>query len=85
MFRLSAMAASRFSRRLSAGLAVLLALSATTLAPFALARPTQPDAREAIKQKNIAIFVSSLMNRRHMAQLRMGDQISERAMDMFLK
>jgi carboxyl-terminal processing protease len=85
MFRLSAEAVSRSRRQVSAALAVVIALSTAMLAPVAMARPAQPEPREAIKQKNIAIFVSSLMNRRHMAQLRLDDQISQRALDMFLK
>jgi carboxyl-terminal processing protease len=83
MFRLSAEAANRFCRRITSGMAALVAVLA--LAPLAVARPTEPEPREAIKQKNIAIFVSSLMNRRHMAQLRLDDEIAARAMDMFLK
>jgi carboxyl-terminal processing protease len=66
-------------------MAVVTVLSTAVLAPLATARPTAPEPREAIKQKNIAIFVSSLMNRRHMAQLRLDDEISQRALDMFLK
>jgi carboxyl-terminal processing protease len=85
MFRLSAEAVSHLRRQVFAGLAVAATLSTTVLAPLATARPTQPEPREGIKQKNIAIFVSSLMNRRHMAQLRLNDEISQRALDMFLK
>lgn len=85
MFRLSAEAASRLRRPIAAVLAILVVLSATALAPLAMARPTVPESKEAMKQKNIAIFVSSLMNRRHMAQLRVDDEISRRAMEMFFK
>lgn len=81
MVRLSAAARRPFA---AVG-AIVAVLTAATLAPLALARPTVPDSKEAMKQKNIAIFVSSLMNRRHMAQLRVDDEISRRSMDMFLK
>ena len=85
MFRLSAEAGSAARRRKFTVLALLVSLSATGLTSLVMARPTAPEAKEAIKQKNISIFVSSLMNRRHMAQLRVDDEISRRAMDMFLK
>ncbi|MBA3480873.1 MAG: carboxy terminal-processing peptidase [Pirellulales bacterium] len=85
MFRLFSPADFAARRRTFTSLALLVALSATGLSSLVMARPTAPEAKEAIKQKNISIFVSSLMNRRHMAQLRVDDEISRRAMEMFLK
>jgi carboxyl-terminal processing protease len=79
-----AQVARRAARSLTVGAAALIALSAMGLATV-VARPTAPEPREAIKQKNITIFVSSLMGRRHMAQLPLDDEISRRSMDMFLK
>ena len=85
MFRLPALAGRSATRRRLTILALMVAVSATGFTSMVMARPTAPEPKEAIKQKNIAIFVSSLMNRRHMAQLRVDDEISRRAMDMFLK
>jgi carboxyl-terminal processing protease len=69
------------------GLALLSALSAALFGSLATARPTVPDSRskEYRDQHNIALFVSSLMDKRHMAQLRVDDEISKRAMEMFFK
>jgi carboxyl-terminal processing protease len=85
MFRLSAEAGSAVRRRRFTVLALLVSLSATGLTSLVMARPTTPEGKEAIARKNISIFVSSLMNRRHMSQQRLDDEISRRAMDMFLK
>jgi len=85
MFRSASEAACGVRRRISVGLSLLAALMATTVAPLATARPNVPEGREARDQRNIAIFVASLMDKRHMAQLRVDDEISERALEMFLK
>jgi carboxyl-terminal processing protease len=67
------------------GLMLATALVGAALAPVSWARPTAPEGKEKTKQRNIAIFVSSLMDKRHMAQLGVDDEISRRAMEMFFK
>jgi carboxyl-terminal processing protease len=87
MSRLSVKAPWNARRGLFAGLTLLSALSAALLGSLATARPTVPDSRskEYRDQHNIALFVSSLMDKRHMAQLRINDEISKRALEMFFK
>jgi len=73
------------SRRGLLGLALVGVLSSTLAPSFATARPTDPDRKEQIKQKNISLFVSSLIDKRHMAQLRVNDEIARRALEMYFK
>src|SRR5687768_14406823 len=87
MSQLSAKAPWDARRGLLVGLTLLSVLSAALLGSSAKARPTVPDSRskEYRAQHNIALFVSSLMDKRHMAQLRVDDEISKRALEMFFK
>jgi carboxyl-terminal processing protease len=65
-----------------AGLAVI---GAGLCAPLALARPTDTDPNIREQQKRISLLVSALMDRRHLSQMRLNDEISERAMTMFFE
>jgi carboxyl-terminal processing protease len=85
MFRSAMKGAGGRSRRGLLGLALVGVLTSTLLASFSSARPTDPDRKEQIKQKNISIFVSSLIDKRHMAQLRVNDEIAKRALEMYFK
>jgi carboxyl-terminal processing protease len=85
MFRSAMKGAGGRSRRGLSGLALVGVLTSTIFASVSSARPTDPDRKEQIKQKNISIFVSSLIDKRHMAQLRVNDEISKRAMQMYFK
>jgi carboxyl-terminal processing protease len=85
MFRSAMKGAGGRSRRGLLGLALAGVLTSTLFASFASARPTDPDRKEQIKQKNISIFVSSLIDKRHMAQLRVNDEIAKRALEMYFK
>ena len=85
MFRPAMKGAGDKTRRGILGLLLVGALSTMVVAPLATARPVDPNAAERVKQKNIAIFVSSLIDKRHMAQLRVNDDISRRALEMFFK
>ena len=85
MFRSAMKGAGGYPRRGLLGLALVGVLSSTLAASFATARPTDPDRKEQIKQKNISIFVSSLIDKRHMAQLRVNDEIARRALEMYFK
>jgi carboxyl-terminal processing protease len=61
---------------------LLTAVSAAGLfAPLALARPTDPTRVD----RNIAIMVAALMDRRHLSEMQVNDEISHRALDMFFK
>jgi len=84
MFRTAADGAFGALRRVL-GLTLLAAVSVSAVATPAMARPTVAEGREARDQRNIAIFVASLMDKRHMAQLRVNDEISRRALEMFFK
>lgn len=85
MFRSAMKGAGAKTRRRLLGLALVGVATSTLVAPLATARPTDPDPREKIKQKNISIFVSSLIDKRHMAKLGLGDETSRRAMEMYFK
>src|SRR5690606_35013272 len=85
MFRSAMKGAGAKTRRRLLGLALIGVATSTLAARLATARPTDPEPREKIKQKNISIFVSSLIDKRHMAQLRVDDEIAKRAMEMYFK
>jgi carboxyl-terminal processing protease len=85
MFRSAMKGAGAKTRRRLLGLALVGVATSTLVAPLATARPTDPDPREKIKQKNISIFVSSLIDKRHMAKLGVDDEISQRALEMYFK
>jgi carboxyl-terminal processing protease len=72
-------------RRLSLGLTLLGVLAVAGAGSLVMARPTMPQGRELRDERNITIFVESLMGKRHMSQLEVDDEISRRTMDMFLK
>jgi carboxyl-terminal processing protease len=61
-------------------LSVVCAL-VSLLAPTALAKPTDPTRVD----RHIAIMVSALMDRRHLSEMHVNDEISHRTLDMFLK
>jgi carboxyl-terminal processing protease len=72
------------SRRCCVGILGLMAapLVALLFAPLAVqARPTEPTRVD----RNIAIMVAALMDRRHLSEMQVNDEISHRALDMFLK
>ncbi len=54
---------------------------APALAPLAMARPTEPDSRDRV----IALSVAALMERRHISQMPLNDEVSQRAMKMFFE
>jgi carboxyl-terminal processing protease len=60
---------------------LVVSLLATLATSWALARPVAPTATES----RIALWVSALMDRKHMSAMRVDDEISQRAMEMFLK
>jgi carboxyl-terminal processing protease len=70
---------ARFSRKFIAPTLVAL-LAASTLAP-AVARPTGPSARD----RQIALAVSLLMERQHISQRQLDDEISQRGLEALLK
>ncbi|MCA9260966.1 MAG: hypothetical protein KDA61_17245, partial [Planctomycetales bacterium] len=73
-----------FSRHRRLTLAVALTavgLGALFAKPLAWARPADPSNTD----KRIALLVSALMDRRHLSEMRVGDEISRRALDMFLQ
>ena len=85
MFRSAMKGAGGRSRRGLLGLALVGVLTSTLFASFSFGSSDASGSQRAIKQKNISIFVSSLMDRRHMAQMRLDDEISRRAMEMFFE
>lgn len=85
MFRSAMKGAGGRSRRGLLGLALVGVLTSTLAASFSSARPTEPSGKEERAQKNISIFVSSLIDKRHMAQLRVNDEIGKRALEMYFK
>ena len=56
-------------------------LTASWLSTAATARPAAPTANE----QRIALLVSALMDRHHLSEMRVNDEISKRAMEMFFK
>ena len=72
---------SRGARVWIFGSLVATILATTLLAPFALARPTEPTRTD----RHIAIMVAALMDRRHLSEMQVNDEISHRTLDMFLK
>lgn len=72
-----------FSQRSRVGIIGLLAATcvAALFAPLAVGRPTDPTRVD----RNIAIMVAALMDRRHLSEMQVNDEISHRALDMFLK
>ncbi|TWU24659.1 carboxy terminal-processing peptidase [Bythopirellula polymerisocia] len=63
---------------------VLLAIVCSVVGlsvPTVVARPTDPTRVD----RHIAIMVAALMDRRHLSEMQMNDEISHRALDMFLK
>ena len=72
------------SRRFRNTVLVLLAMVCTAIAlsvPAVMAKPTDPTRVD----RHIAIMVAALMDRRHLSEMQMNDEISHRALDMFLK
>jgi carboxyl-terminal processing protease len=62
-------------------LLAVASVSATLLAPLAVAKPTDPTRAD----RRIAVMVSALMDRRHLSEMHVNDEISHRTLDMFLK
>ena len=56
-------------------------LGVVLLAPSGWARPKE----QTKNDERIAFLVSSMMNQQHLSKLELGDEVSERAFDMFLK
>ena len=79
MLSFAARTASKARRRVLSGLIGAVALS-IAVGPFVMARPTTE--RE---QKHIALIVSTLMDQKHMAQMRVDDEISRRAMEKYFE
>ncbi len=74
----------RLSRRARMGIVSLLAgtcLAISFLAPLALAKPTDPTRND----RTIALSVAALMDRRHLSEMSINDEISQRTVDMFLE
>jgi carboxyl-terminal processing protease len=68
-------------RRSVAVIAVLSTAAAGLVAPMVLARPNAPGSSE----KNITVVVSALMDRKHLSQMRLNDEISHRALKMYFE
>ncbi|QEG36625.1 carboxy terminal-processing peptidase [Bythopirellula goksoeyrii] len=58
-----------------------ICLATALLVPTVVAKPTDPTRVD----RHIAIMVAALMDRRHLSEMQMDDEISHRALDMFLK
>jgi carboxyl-terminal processing protease len=56
-------------------------LGTTFLAPLAQAKPTDPTREE----RNIALMVSALMDRKHLSEMQVNDEISQRTIKAFLE
>lgn len=63
------------------GLLITTCVLSILPAPYTLARPTEPTRVD----RNIAIMVSALMDRRHLSEMEVNNEISHRALDMFVK
>ncbi len=72
---------SRRGRVCVLGLLVGTFVATTLLTPLALAKPSDPTRVD----RHIAIMVAALMDRRHLSEMQMNDEISHRALDLFLK
>ena len=72
---------SRSYRNFVLALLATVCLVTAIWAPSVTARPTDPTRVD----RHIAIMVAALMDRRNFAELQMDDEISHRALDMFLK
>ena len=72
---------SRSGRVRVVGLVAGTCLATAFLAPFALAKPTDPTRLE----RNIALMVSAKMDRDHLSEMQVNDEISHRTVDMFLE
>lgn len=81
MFRLVSLSASP-SRRLTLW-AVTLIVGVGSLLPAAMLQARPGDPRET--DRRIALLVSTLMDRRHLSGMRVNNQISERAMEMYFE
>jgi carboxyl-terminal processing protease len=75
----------RFARRQQVVALLGLSVAWAALAPLASARPSQNDPQIREQQKRISLLVSALMDRRHLSQLRLDDDISKRALKMFFE
>ena len=75
------LALSGCCRRTFVAMLATCCLVVTVLAPLALARPTEPTRVD----RNIAIMVAALMDRRHLSEMHVNDEISHRTLDKFLK
>ena len=80
MFRSAAEILARIRLRVLAGLLAVGALCSTLAAPLLVAAPIRPE-----DERTISIIVSALMDKKHMAQLRVDDEIARRAMKMFFE
>ena len=69
----------RRPRVLILGLLALSAIGTGLLAPFVSARPSDPSQED----RRISIAVSSLIGRQHVSKMKLDDEISHRAMDLF--
>lgn len=71
----------RLFRNFVLALLATVCLATALLVPTVFARPTDPTRVD----RHIAIMVAALMDRRHLSEMQMNDEISHRALDMFLK
>ncbi|MCG8449242.1 MAG: carboxy terminal-processing peptidase [Pirellulales bacterium] len=67
-------------RNLLLGTLLLAVLGAAMAAPFAWARPAAPDGHD----RRIAILVSAWMDRHHLSEMHVNDEISQRTFEKFL-
>ncbi|MEM9657580.1 MAG: carboxy terminal-processing peptidase [Planctomycetota bacterium] len=82
MNRTPASSAAHLRRRVIViGLLSLSMAVAVLAAPLVMARPDAPEG----KDRRIALLVSALMDRKHLAQMRVNDEISQRAIDLFFQ
>ncbi len=71
----------RLFRNFVLALLATVCLTTALLVPTVFARPTDPTRVD----RHIAIMVAALMDRRHLSEMQMNDEISHRALDMFFK
>lgn len=72
---------SRWRRTLVFASLVFCTLGAAVLSPYVWARPTE----QTKNDERIAFLVSSMMNQQHLSKLALGDEVSQRAFEMFFK